>query len=115
VPLPLDLTFHKVLELPPALVPDGVYFVRLDADKMRLVVTAMDGTPLDLVAAGVRFSQVFGVAAQWVVNHNLGAVPAAVTLLTVGGVEIEANIVHTSDNQFVVDLNPAIGGQVIVQ
>lgn len=37
-------------------------------------------------------------AAEWIVNHNLGARPA-VTVLSVGGVEVEAQIVHASDNQ----------------
>lgn len=100
----------------PALpVSDGVYFVR-EGDLMRIVVTAADGQPLDLLIPGdTRFAQIFPESAQWVVNHNLGAIPSSVTVLSSGGVEVEANIVHISDNQFVVDLNPAMAGQVVVR
>lgn len=37
-------------------------------------------------------------SAEWIVNHNLGFRPFA-TVLSVGGAEIEAAIVHMSDNQ----------------
>lgn len=37
-------------------------------------------------------------SAEWIINHNLGAEPI-VTVLTVGGVEMEANVIHVSENQ----------------
>jgi len=37
-------------------------------------------------------------AAEWIVNHNLGAEPI-VAVLTPGGVEMEASVVHVSVNQ----------------
>jgi hypothetical protein len=38
-------------------------------------------------------------AAEWIVNHNLGRRPA-VTLLSTGGVEMVAEVLHVSLNQF---------------
>lgn len=40
-------------------------------------------------------------AATWTINHNLGYRPL-ITLLTSGGVEYEAEVVHTSTNQVLV-------------
>lgn len=110
------LTFHKLLEGEHVPVPNGIGFVRTAGGAMRIVVTGeADTTEIPLEAIAQQFEAVFANAAQWIVNHNLGRRPASIALLTVGGVEIEANIVHTSENQFVVDLNPPIAGQVIVQ
>ena len=49
-------------------------------------------------------------ASTWTVNHNLGQKPA-VTLLTTGGAEFEAEILHLSDNQFQVYLATPTAGQ----
>lgn len=51
-------------------------------------------------AQGYEFTQQTP-ATQWTVNHNLGYRPS-VELLSIGGVEFDADIVHTSVNQFVV-------------
>lgn len=51
----------------------------------------------DGVATSFTHSQV-SPSADWVVNHNLGVRPL-VTVLSVGGVEIEANVVHVNANQ----------------
>lgn len=40
-------------------------------------------------------------SATWVINHNLGFKPA-VALVTVGGVEMFADVVHTNSNQVTV-------------
>lgn len=46
----------------------------------------------------------------WIVNHNLGRAPGAVRLVTTGGVEFDAEIVHVSANEVRVYLAaPAIG------
>jgi hypothetical protein len=37
-------------------------------------------------------------SAEWIINHNLGAEPS-VSVLSAGGVEMEANVVHMSVNQ----------------
>jgi hypothetical protein len=37
-------------------------------------------------------------SAEWIINHNLGVKPH-ITLLSVGGAEIEGSIIHISVNQ----------------
>jgi hypothetical protein len=48
-------------------------------------------------------------ATEWVVNHNLGYRPS-VTVFTVGGVEMLAEVVHSTLNQFRVLHNVAVAG-----
>jgi hypothetical protein len=48
-------------------------------------------------------------SATWTINHNLGYRPS-VELLTVGGVEFDASVVHTSINQTVVEIAMPIAG-----
>lgn len=53
-------------------------------------------------------------AAQWIINHNLGRKPAAVTLLTVGGVQMIADVTHVSDNQVIASFAAPIAGSALV-
>lgn len=46
----------------------------------------------------------------WTVNHNLGFWPV-VTLMSEGGQQMWADILHTSVNQFVVTFNTATAGK----
>jgi hypothetical protein len=46
---------------------------------------------------------------DWIVNHNLGFRPA-VSVLSAGGVEVEATIVHISVNQLRVQAASAFAG-----
>jgi hypothetical protein len=46
----------------------------------------------------------------WLINHNLGYNPA-VELLTVGGNEFEADVLHTSVNQTIVYIAIPIAGK----
>lgn len=108
------LTFHKTVVAEGTPVANGVYFIKTASGTMRLVVTGNDGVPVALEPAP-RFEGTFPASSQWFVNHNLGARPAGIRLLTPGGVEFEAKIVHTSANQFVVSVSPPVAGQVIVQ
>jgi len=48
----------------------------------------------------------------WTINHNLGFRPN-VTLLDTGGVEFDATVVHTSVNQAIATLAPALAGTAI--
>ena len=49
-------------------------------------------------------------SSTWIVNHNLGRAPGAVRLVTTGGVEFDAEIVHVSANEVHVYLAaPAVG------
>lgn len=53
-------------------------------------------------------------SAVWTINHNLGISPRSVRLLTVGGVEMDAEVIETSLNQVVVYFNLAIAGKAII-
>lgn len=57
------------------------------------------------------FEQDFSEASSWVVNHNLGRKPI-VTLLTQGGVEMIAEVVHTNVNQLVAYFASPTAGRV---
>lgn len=48
-------------------------------------------------------------AGTWIVNHNLGFRPS-VEVYDAGGVEVIAQIIHISVNQFQVIVNPAMAG-----
>ncbi|HXG83178.1 MAG TPA: hypothetical protein VNI84_04035 [Pyrinomonadaceae bacterium] len=50
-------------------------------------------------------------AAEWTVNHNLGAYPLA-EIRSVGGIVVEAEILHVSVNQFKVFFDTAYSGFV---
>lgn len=59
------------------------------------------------------FSQTFGTPAlSWVVNHNLGRFPI-LQILSMGNVEIEAEVVHVSVNQLVIYFAGLQAGRVI--
>lgn len=57
------------------------------------------------------YEQDFPESTTWVVNHNLGRKPI-VTLLTQGGVEMIAEVVHTNANQLIVYFASPIAGRV---
>lgn len=65
---------------------------------------------VDAIAQGASYvhSQT-SAAATWIINHNLGFKPS-VELFNAGYQEIDADIVHTSDNQVRVTLTVAITG-----
>lgn len=49
-------------------------------------------------------------SASWVVNHNLGKVPA-VTVIDSAGTEIEGQVVHNSNNQTVLFFTAPFSGE----
>lgn len=54
-------------------------------------------------------------SASWVVNHNLGYRPAAVEVLSTGGMQVEAAVTHVSVNQLQVDfVSPTIGSVIVM-
>lgn len=66
-------------------------------------------------AGAVVYEHAQAVASNtWIVNHNLGRRPLSVQLLTSGGVEFGADIVHISDNQLVVSMESPFTGFVRV-
>jgi hypothetical protein len=48
-------------------------------------------------------------ATTWTVNHNLGVKPI-VAIYSTGSVEVEAQVTHTSTNQFTVSFSTALAG-----
>jgi hypothetical protein len=51
-------------------------------------------------------------SASWVVNHNMGVYPAAVSVLSSGRVEVEATVTHNSLNQLTVSFAAPFTGSV---
>lgn len=51
-------------------------------------------------------------ATSWTINHNLGHHPA-VSALSVGGVVMLANVIHTSLNQAVIEFDQPTAGQAV--
>jgi hypothetical protein len=79
------------------------------------------GTPGTTGAAGptgatgpqpTGYSQSFAAAPTWTVNHNLGRIPAACSVHTLGGVVVDAEMQHTSINQVVVYFDAQMAGAV---
>lgn len=60
------------------------------------------------------FGQSFAMSPSWTVNHNLGRSPAAVRVLSPGGIEVEAEVAEISLNQIIVLFASAQAGRVIV-
>lgn len=54
-----------------------------------------------------------GALSSWIINHNLGR-KVDVTLYSVGGVEMLADITHTSVNQAIVSFVQATAGTALV-
>lgn len=67
--------------------------------------------PVGPAAGGAAYEHIQSVAsAAWIVNHNLGSKPTAISVLSPGNVEVEAGVTHTSDNQLIIDFAaPYIG------
>lgn len=65
--------------------------------------------------SGARYEHIQSVAsALWTVNHNLGVRPVAVSVLSPGGVEVDAAVTHVSDNQLTVEFSIPYTGTCIV-
>jgi hypothetical protein len=58
------------------------------------------------------YSQTFAAAPSWTVNHNLGRIPAACSVHTLGGVVVDAEMQHTSVNQVIVYFDAQMAGAV---
>lgn len=92
-------------------------YVRVGSSQNRVVVQRAQ---LRVAAVGVQgpagpgsnagYNHVQGSASNtWTINHNLGYRPS-VELFTTGGVEFEAEVIHTTVNQCIVYLATAIAG-----
>lgn len=72
------------------------------------VVTVGQQGPAGTPGAGYVHTQAVA-ASIWTINHNLGFTPA-VTVFTVGGMQMIAEVLHTSINQTLVYLASAMAG-----
>lgn len=77
------------------------------APSVTLALAALLGSG-SVANGGVTFNQA-SPSTTWTINHNLGYRPS-VTLLTVGGAEFDAEVIHTSVNQTVISLTAATAG-----
>lgn len=64
-------------------------------------------------SSGFEFLQV-SAASTWTINHNLGRNPS-VTVLSPGGIEVEAQVNHTSLNQTVVQFKLPYAGKAVMR
>jgi hypothetical protein len=65
------------------------------------------------ISGGANFSHTQAVASDtWTVNHSLGFRPA-VSILSVGGKEMWAEVIHTSVNQFIAYFDAPTSGIAI--
>lgn len=53
-------------------------------------------------------------ATSWTVNHNFGYRPSGISVISVGGQVVNADITHTSVNQFIVSFSMPYSGMVRV-
>lgn len=51
-------------------------------------------------------------ALEWTVNHNLGVIPA-VTVLSPGSIEIDAEVIHATENQTLIRFNSPQAGLAV--
>ena len=85
---------------------------QLDTTAKANLVTAINelaakGTP---AGSGLAFiHQQWSPASVWTINHNLGVRPA-VTILDVGGNEVQADVTHMSANQLLIRFAMALAG-----
>lgn len=78
-------------------------------------LAAVIGPPGPPGAGGNRYVHTQASAAStWTVNHNLAAQPAGVSVRTVGGVEVEAQVTHVSANQLIVTFAAPASGSVVI-
>jgi hypothetical protein len=111
--------FFRVKALPDVPVPNAIYYVRPDGSQTVTEYVVDNAGVASIVGGGgtavVPFEFTQGSAsAQWIVNHNLGRRPAAVTVLNPGGLEVIAEVVHSSLNQLIIALATPSTGRAIV-
>ena len=81
--------------------------VRQDVRRITQILT----TRTTVIGSGTSYTHNQASAADsWIVNHNLGRRPAAVSVLSPGGVEVDAGVTHVTDNQLTVEFaSPQVG------
>lgn len=78
---------------------DGVIIIAPIDDSEVIIVEGGDRGPPGPSGEGAAFVHTQASAlTEWIINHNLGSRPF-VTVLSTGGVEVEASVTHVTTNQ----------------
>jgi Major tropism determinant N-terminal domain len=95
---------------------EGEQGLEMDTQKFKIGdgVTRWASLPYWTAGAlsGSSYSQTYAAALTWTVSHNLGFKPA-VTVLSVGGVVVWADVLHISANQALVTFDQPTAGQAV--
>lgn len=88
----------------------GTDLAIVDREIVSIVSEGIQGPPGPPGASGAGFVHTQGSAAtEWIVNHNLGFKPS-VEIFDAGGREVEADVLHMSDNQVRIYFTSAVAG-----
>lgn len=74
-----------------------------------VVATGLKGEPGNFNTAIFNYVQ-SSPASSWLINHNLGYQPTIVKVKSVGGVEVEAEVIHINNNQVQINFNTNFAG-----
>lgn len=86
------------------------YHVVVKDGKIRVISVIAQG-PVGPPGAGTAYLHTQAVPANtWTINHNLGAQPKSVSLISVGGLNVDGSWIHLNTNQIQVNLNVARAG-----
>lgn len=91
---------------------DGEMGIETDTKKMKIGNAVDNWSTLTYwfdASANVYVHTQVSASTVWTINHNLGFIPS-VEVLSVGNVEIEAEVVHTSVNQTIINFVQATAG-----
>lgn len=112
------ITLLRIRKADPRLVlgmrgPAGNLVALAESGNLSAIVAVIG--PVGPGGAGAPFVHTQSAAsAAWTVNHNRGWKPASVSVLTPGGVEMNADIIHVSNNQILVNFAQPQTGSVLV-
>lgn len=104
------VTINKVRALPNGGDPDGVYYHLPPGAAMATQHIATYQGALIPVTTFAHVHTQASPSTLWIINHNLGLRPV-IKCYTPGGVEFEAEVIHTSLNQARISLAVATAGQ----
>ncbi len=122
-----DIRIERVTALPPSgSRKSGTIYLVADAENPSLAEMHITGnSPADLrrlvnlndvdgqIADRLVFEHVqMSASLSWTVNHNLGRFPS-VTVMTVGGLEMEPDVLHVSNNQTQINFVTPVAGRAI--
>jgi hypothetical protein len=83
------------------------------SQQVRIIRSAAPLSAINTGGSGYEFIQ-SSAAATWTINHNLGRNPV-VSILSTGGIEVEAEVMHISPNQTVVNFASPFAGKAMMR